>query len=161
MWFLLNKNCISQKGIRDVKSIEIKKSSLRDTIKILIEWTKLLFWADKVTDWVNTAKESIEWMKLLFWADEVAGWAQREVVIRAQIKAVVETEIKLSSFFLLLAYLPCSCLLCCCSRDEQCSDEECMWWNHLTTVQKSSLRGISTVIKMQLVYLLKHFSHSY
>ena len=36
-----------------------------------------------------------------------------------------------------------------------------MWWNHFTTVQKSSLRGISTVIKMQLVCLLKHFSHSY
>ena len=185
MWSLLDKNCVSQKEIRDVKSIKIRKSSLKGIMKMsirqmkslfwvdkVVSWAhndressikqmKSLFWADEVADWVNTVKESIGRMKSLFWADEVANWAQREVAIRAQIEAVVKTEIKLSSFFLLLACLLCSCLLCCCSRDKQCSDRGRIWWNHFTTVQKSSLRGVSTVVKMQLVCLLKHFSHSY
>ena len=47
-------------------------------------------------------KELIGWTKSLFWADKVASWAQREVAIRAQIKAVMKIEIKLSSFFLFL-----------------------------------------------------------
>ena len=47
-------------------------------------------------------KMSIKQIKSLFWADKVADWAQREVTIRAQIKAVMKTEIKLSSFFLFL-----------------------------------------------------------
>ena len=74
MWSLLDKNCISQEEIRDIKSIKMRKSSLRDIMKILIEQIKSLFWADKVADWAHNDRESlIEWTKSLFWVDEVAG----------------------------------------------------------------------------------------
>ena len=115
-------------------------------MKMSIGQIKLLFWADKVVSYAHN--EDANWAdKVVYRVNEVVSWAQREVAIRVQIKAVVKMEIKLFSFFLLLACLLCLCLLCCCSKDEQYFDGGCIWWDHLTAVQKSSLRGISTVIK--------------
>ena len=65
MWFLLNKNCVGQKGIRDVKSIKVKKSSSRGTMKMLIGRIKLLFWADEVANYVYNEDAN--------WADKVTN----------------------------------------------------------------------------------------
>ena len=160
MWPLLNKNCVDQKGIRDVESIKVGKSSSRGTMKTSVGRIKSPMGQTK-SSVTRMMKTLIGRMKSLFWADEVAGWAQREVAIRAQIEAVIETGNELFSFFLLLACLPCLCLLCCCLRDEQCSGGGRMWWDHPTTVQTYLLGEALALSLERRLCLLKHFSHSY
>ena len=64
MWSPLDKNCIGQEEIRDVKSIEVRKSSSRGIMKMLIGQTKSLFWVNKVVNYAHNKDAN--------WADKVA-----------------------------------------------------------------------------------------
>ena len=64
MWFLLDKNYIGQKEIKNIESIEVEKFSLRGIMKILIKQIKSLFWVNEVADYMYNEDAN--------WADKVA-----------------------------------------------------------------------------------------
>ena len=148
MWSPLNKNYVSQEGIRDIKSIEVRKFSSRDIMKMSIERTKSLFWVDEVADCVHN--EDVNQLDRRSHCFE-----QTKSPIKHKEKSPLERKLKLSLRWKLSYFLSFFFLLVCfvyaflvvAQGMSNVSGGECMWWDHSTTVQKSSLGGVSTVIK--------------